>query len=92
MIKQRNFFPENNTGGPDRFCNQCGSRLDDNARFCPKCGAVTDTGAMKSDAVSSALPVQPVQPVQAEPFRGQRVTRIYISVRTVYSVGYMSSE
>ncbi|MBP5604825.1 MAG: zinc ribbon domain-containing protein [Ruminiclostridium sp.] len=58
------------------FCNQCGSRIDDNARFCPMCGNVTGTAAAVSDTATSA---PPGQPARTEPIRGQLVTEnIYL--------------
>jgi serine/threonine protein kinase len=30
--------PADGVSGPRQFCDQCGRRLDDDARFCPRCG------------------------------------------------------
>ncbi|MCO6559107.1 MAG: PASTA domain-containing protein [Bifidobacterium sp.] len=41
-----------------RFCNNCGKRMDDDARFCTSCGAPAPAAAPKqSPSVNSSIPI-----------------------------------
>lgn len=49
-------------GGYNMFCPECGTKNDDEAKFCENCGAKLE----EQEVVSTAQPVNNVQPVQVK--------------------------
>jgi hypothetical protein len=49
------------------FCTKCGSPLPSSTGFCPSCGTAVGAGVVSPGPEFTAVPVAPLQPVQAPP-------------------------
>ena len=49
----------------NKFCNNCGSAIEENARFCPQCGAAASEAP--APAAVAEAPVAPVEEPAAAP-------------------------